>query len=62
MSKRSSLQTALSQVAMMLMPALVTPVTAQWLSHQTPGIPRNADGKPNFRAPAPRTGDGSGAG
>jgi hypothetical protein len=31
---------------------------AQWLDYPTPGIPRTADGKPNFTAPAPRTADG----
>ena len=34
------------------------PVSAQWLSLQTPGIPRTADGKPNLTAPAPKTADG----
>jgi hypothetical protein len=34
------------------------PVTAQWLGHPTPGIPRLPDGKPNLAAPAPRTADG----
>jgi hypothetical protein len=38
--------------------ALATPLAAQWLTHQTPGIPRAADGKPNLTAPAPRTPDG----
>ena len=38
--------------------ALVTPLAAQWLHYRTPGIPRTADGKPNFSAPAPRTADG----
>lgn len=31
---------------------------AQWLSLPVPGIPRNADGKPNLNAPMPRTADG----
>jgi hypothetical protein len=31
---------------------------AQWLKYPTPGIPRTADGNPNFFAPAPRTPDG----
>lgn len=31
---------------------------AQWLHQSTPGIPRTADGRPNFSAPAPRTADG----
>src|SRR5213596_396767 len=37
---------------------LATPLTAQWLKYPTPGIPRNADGKPNLTAPTPRTADG----
>lgn len=37
---------------------LATPLTAQWLAHPTPGIPRTPDGKPNLSAPAPRTADG----
>lgn len=38
----------------------VTPtVSAQWLKHPTPGIPRTDDGKPNLSAPAPRTADGT---
>ena len=34
------------------------PLAAQWLKHPTPGIPRTADGKPDFAAAAPRTPDG----
>jgi hypothetical protein len=34
------------------------PLTAQWLNHPTPGIPRTPGGKPNLAAPAPRTPDG----
>ena len=37
---------------------LPIPLCAQWLDLPTPGIPRNADGKPNLTAPAPRTPDG----
>jgi hypothetical protein len=33
-------------------------LTAQWLKHPTPGIPRTADGQVDLRAPAPRTADG----
>ena len=32
--------------------------SAQWLNYPTPGIPRLADGKPDFAAPAPRMPDG----
>jgi len=34
------------------------PLTAQWLNHPTPALPRTADGKPNLSAPAPRAPDG----
>jgi len=34
------------------------PLAAQWLEHQTPGIPRTPDGKPNLKAPPPRLPDG----
>jgi hypothetical protein len=44
-----------SLIAACLIP---TPVSAQWLKHPTPGVPRTADGKPNLTAPAPRTADG----
>jgi hypothetical protein len=37
---------------------LTSSVSAQWLNHPTPGIPRTGDGKPNLSAPAPRTADG----
>ncbi len=31
---------------------------AQWLQYPTAGVPRDAGGKPNLNAPAPRTADG----
>jgi len=37
---------------------LATSATAQWPPHQTPGIPRLPDGKPNLFAPVPRASDG----
>jgi hypothetical protein len=37
---------------------LTVPLSAQWLTEPTRGIPRTADGKPNLAAPAPRTPDG----
>jgi hypothetical protein len=37
---------------------LSAPLTAQWLTYKTPGVPRTPDGKPNLSAPAPRTADG----
>jgi hypothetical protein len=33
-------------------------VHAQWLDYKTPGIPRLADGKPDLKAPTPRTREG----
>jgi hypothetical protein len=33
-------------------------VRAQWLNYPTPGIPRQAGGAPDLKAPAPRTPDG----
>ena len=38
--------------------SFVAPLSAQWVQHPTPGIPRSADGKPNLSAPPPRTADG----
>jgi len=34
------------------------PLSAQWLTHPTAGIPRTPDGKANLSAPAPKTADG----
>ena len=33
---------------------LASPLGGQWFDHQTPGVPRLKDGKPNLSAPAPR--------
>jgi hypothetical protein len=32
--------------------------SAQWLHYPTAGVPRTSNGRPNLRAPAPRTADG----
>src|SRR5947207_12932685 len=40
-------------VFIILLSACVS-LSAQWLRHPTPGIPRTRDGKPNLSAPAPR--------
>ena len=37
---------------------LSVPLTAQWLTYKTPGIPRTPDGKPDLAAPVPRTTEG----
>lgn len=44
--------------AITLVAVLGTTASAQWLKLQVPGTPRNADGTPNLRAPAPRTSEG----
>jgi hypothetical protein len=36
----------------------VTVASAQWITTKTAGVPRLRDGKPNLRAPTPRTADG----
>jgi len=33
-------------------------LAAQWITQRTPGVPRLADGKPNLKAPTPRTREG----
>ena len=37
---------------------VTTPLAAQWLGLDTPGIPRTADGSPDMFAPVPRADDG----
>jgi hypothetical protein len=37
---------------------LVCPLTAQWISYPTAGVPRTPDGKPDLGAACPRTPDG----
>jgi hypothetical protein len=45
-------------VATLVLLASAAPLSAQWLTLVTPGVPRTADGKPDFSAPAPRAADG----
>ena len=45
-------------LVMWVLLALTTPLSAQWISPPTPGIPRTADGAPDLSGPAPRTADG----
>ena len=45
-------------LAVFLLGGVSRPVTAQWLHHPSPGVPRTADGKPNLSAPVPRASDG----
>ena len=37
---------------------LVDPLSAQWISYPTSGVPRTPDGKPNLTAACPRAADG----
>ena len=55
MSIRSRLH---SVVAALILAAAPGALTAQWQDYPTSAVPRTADGKPNFSAPAPRTADG----
>jgi hypothetical protein len=50
------LRVGLLFVAMWLA-GVAAPTYAQWLNYPTPGIPRTPDGKPNLKAPVPRTAD-----
>src|SRR6516165_3243281 len=45
-------------LAMFVFAGASAPASAQWLKTQMQGIPRDASGKPNLAAPAPRTADG----
>jgi hypothetical protein len=47
-----------ASIVIAMLGLLATGAQAQWLNHPTPGIPRQADGRPNLTAPAPRTVDG----
>ena len=37
---------------------VAAPLSAQWVRFRTEGVPRLPNGKPNLKAPAPRTRDG----
>jgi hypothetical protein len=45
-------------VAILCVPPMAGPAGAQWLKFPTPGMPKLPDGRPDLRAPAPRTADG----
>ncbi len=44
--------------AAVVVAALPGAVSAQWLNHPTPNVPRTTDGKPDMAAPTPRNADG----
>ena len=50
-------KTTLTAVAVAL--AAVVPMSAQWVRHHDPAVPRTADGKPNLSAATPRAPDGT---
>jgi len=41
-----------------LMTILSLPAAGQWLNYPTPGVPMTKDGRPNLKAPTPRTAQG----
>src|SRR5215831_7749170 len=45
-------------LTMIVCAAYCAPLSAQWLTQRTAGIPRTADGRLNLAAPPPRTPDG----
>ena len=47
-----------SLMAAALIVTTLSPLSAQWPSHQAPGAPKTSDGKVDLSAPAPRTADG----
>ena len=46
------------QATITLLVLLTGTMTAQWVNYPSKNIPRTADGKPNIKAPPPRTADG----
>ena len=44
--------------AALMVTVLATSLSAQWPLYPPPGVPKGPDGKPDLRAPAPRTADG----
>jgi len=50
--------TVAASVAVLILIVLSSPLAAQWPAHASPKVPKAADGKVNFDAPAPRTPDG----
>jgi hypothetical protein len=55
MGKRWYLSIGLAALGAVL---LIQPLGAQWIRIRQSGVPRLADGKPNLKAPTPRTQDG----
>jgi hypothetical protein len=50
--------TRIYAISVFLLLAVSSTLSAQWPKFIPPGVPRNADGTVNMRAPAPRTADG----
>jgi hypothetical protein len=54
-----AMRVTLSAAALVVCAAtLSATLSAQWLTYPTKGLPLNADGSPNLKAPAPKTADG----
>ena len=49
-------RTGLATITLLVL--LTGTMTAQWVNYPSKNIPRTADGKPNMKAPPPRTADG----
>jgi hypothetical protein len=47
-----------SAVLATILATLAASLSAQWPLHPQPGVPKGPDGKPDLRAPTPRTADG----
>src|ERR1700722_12964095 len=45
-------------LATIIFPLLLCPLSGQWLSYPTAGVPRTPDGRPDLAAACPRTADG----
>src|ERR1041384_873644 len=56
--KRSSRCVLTTIVVTALLLSAIAQAKGQWLTNQTPGIPRTGDGNVNLAAPAPRAADG----
>jgi hypothetical protein len=52
-------KSAAQLVAVLAAVVMTASPKAQWVKYPTAGIPRNADGSPNMKAPAPKTREGT---
>src|SRR5262245_15570113 len=53
------MRTSLRVVGLLVLcAAIVPPLSAQWPSYPTPGVPKLPNGEPDLNGPTPRTADG----